>query len=228
MQDFFTTTLSGNVALSDTVINLTNVPSATEGYLVIDPNNPTTREIIYYNSKTSSTVTCPDATANSSRGLGGTSVQTHLSGVAVELREVAEYWQALQNGQSLGTGAALANLAAKSITNGYLANGLVANRQGGTTGAASWATAGTSNTDVSATAVMLQTGSVLANGSTTVTFPTAYNQVPLVFVSIITATSVNAWARVAGISATNFVVEGFTNTSTASTTENVSWLAIGQ
>jgi hypothetical protein len=103
-QDFFTTTLTNNVAATDTVINLANVPAGTEGYLVIDPNNPTTREIIYYNSKSSSTVTTPDATANSGRGIGGTSVQTHLSGVLVEQRMVAEYWNALQNGNSWAVG----------------------------------------------------------------------------------------------------------------------------
>lgn len=123
VQDFFTTTLSGNVAATDTVINLTNIPTPTEGYLVIDPNNPTTREIIYYNSKTSSTVTCPDATANSGRGIGGTSVQVHLSGVAVELRDVAEYWLALQNGQSLGAGSIPASaLASGTLSNANLSN----------------------------------------------------------------------------------------------------------
>ena len=103
-QDFFTTTLTNNVAATDTVINVANVPAGTEGYLVIDPNNPTTREIIYYNSKSSSTVTTPDATANSGRGIGGTSVQTHLSGTLVEQRMVAEYWNALQNGSSWAVG----------------------------------------------------------------------------------------------------------------------------
>lgn len=101
MQDYFTTTLTGNVAVGDTVFSLANVPTGTEGFLVIDPNNPTTREIIYYTAKGTSTVTTPDATANSGRGVGGTSVQTHTSGTLVEMREVAEYWKALQNGQSL-------------------------------------------------------------------------------------------------------------------------------
>lgn len=103
MQDFFTTTLSGSVLSTDTVINLTAVPTASEGYLVIDPNNVSTREIIYYNSKGSGTVTCPDNTGGSSRGLGGTSVQAHNNGVTVEMRYVAEYWNALQNGESISS-----------------------------------------------------------------------------------------------------------------------------
>jgi hypothetical protein len=100
MQDYFTTTLSSSVAVSDTVISLNAVPTTSEGYLVIDPNNATTREVIYFNSKSSSTVTCPDATSGSSRGLGGTTVQTHASGTAVEMRNVAEYWLELQSGNS--------------------------------------------------------------------------------------------------------------------------------
>lgn len=130
MQDFFTTTLNGNVASGDTVINLNAVPTASEGYLVIDPNNPTTREVIYYTSKTSGSVTCPDATAGSGRGVGGTSVQAHTSGTLVEMRDVAEYWQALQNGESLSAsaisstniatnGVAAQNLATNAITLGY-------------------------------------------------------------------------------------------------------------
>src|ERR1017187_725833 len=89
-QDYFTTTLNGNVLLADTIINLSAVPTATEGYLVIDPNNVATREIIYYNSKTSSAVTCPDATQGSSRGMGGTIAQAHSSGVLVEQRALWE------------------------------------------------------------------------------------------------------------------------------------------
>lgn len=120
MQDFFTTTLTGNVAVGDTVFSLANVPTGTEGFLVIDPNNPTTREVIYYTAKGTSTVTTPDATANSGRGVGGTSVQTHTSGTLVEMREVAEYWQALQNGQSLTQNAVQAkHLATNAITLGY-------------------------------------------------------------------------------------------------------------
>lgn len=102
-QDFFTTTLSGSVLVSDTTYNLTAVPTASEGYLIIDPNNVATREVIYYNSKTSSTVTSPDNTGGSSRGLGGTSVQAHNNGVTVEMRNVAEYWNSLQNGQSISS-----------------------------------------------------------------------------------------------------------------------------
>lgn len=112
MQDYFTTTLNGNVASTDTVINLNAVPTSSEGFLVIDPNNVSTREVIYYNTSGVGTVTCPDHTAGSGRGLGGTSVQAHLSGVLVEMREVAEYWEALQNGESLANGSiATANLA---------------------------------------------------------------------------------------------------------------------
>lgn len=115
MQDFFTTTLNGNVGASDTVVNLNAVPTASEGYLIIDPNNVSTREVIYYNTKTSGSVTCPDATGGSSRGLGGSSVQAHTSGTLVEMREVAEYWQALQNGESLSAGSVSSTI----ITNPY-------------------------------------------------------------------------------------------------------------
>lgn len=121
MQDFFTTTLSGNVSATDTTMNLNAVPTASEGFLVIDPNNITTREVIYYNSSTSSTVSTPDHTQGSGRGLGGTTVQSHTTGTLVEMREVAEYWVALQNGESLANSAVVtASVAANAITSPLL------------------------------------------------------------------------------------------------------------
>lgn len=94
--DYFSTVTTAAILSTDTVISLSVVPSVTEGFLVLDPNNSSTREIVYFNSVSGSTVICPDATAGSSRGLGGTSVGAHLIGITVEMRTVAEYINAVE------------------------------------------------------------------------------------------------------------------------------------
>ena len=74
MQDFFTTTLSSAITDgSQLTIYLNNVPTATEGYLVIDYSNSTKREIIFYNAVGANYVTCP----SDGRGQGGTTAQAH-------------------------------------------------------------------------------------------------------------------------------------------------------
>lgn len=116
---------------------------------------------------------------------------------------------------------------------------LVKQRQGGTTGDASWQTAGTSNTDTSSKAVKIQTGVITTTGTTTnltngwystgtqaVTFPEAFTHTPIVFV---TSVSDHAVASVAGTGATTtgFSCRGWTPTSVAATV-TIQWIAIGQ
>ena len=121
-----------------------------------------------------------------------------------------------------------ASIQNNAVTAAKLVNGIVANRQGGTTGAASWYTAGTSNTSVATTNAFIQTGVVIMNSAATVTFPVAFNQIPVVFVSPVTAGTQNCWARVQNITTTQFTGQAFINNTTGVTSESVAWIAIGQ
>lgn len=109
--------------------------------------------------------------------------------------------------------------------------GLVTQRQGGTTGAASWQTSGTSNTSLTSTVVFIQVGvGNIAGAETTVTFPVAFNQVPIIIGAPNTATSQNSFFRARSVTATGFIailiVSG--TTATPTTNENFAWEAIGQ
>lgn len=121
------------------------------------------------------------------------------------------------------------------VTPAQLIYGLVRNRQGGTTGANSWRTSGTSNTDVSAKGVFIQVGTIgtSTGGDTTVTFPTAYTQVPIVLATVTGnnagtgGVTQNAFAIVNTISTTTFTMRTI-NTSASASDQSVSWIAIGE
>lgn len=102
VQNFFSTSLSSSITASDTVIPLNAVPEGSEGFLVLNLSN-SSREVIYYTSKSSSSVTCPDAATG--RGLGGTTATSHSSGATVKQTVVSEYITEILNGNALGTGA---------------------------------------------------------------------------------------------------------------------------
>lgn len=97
MQNYFSTTLSASATASDTVLYLTQLPTATEGYLEID-EGLSTKEIIYYTSKGPNFVTCPSVGAG--RGVGGTTAAAHNLGGVVKQKINAEYWTELQNGNA--------------------------------------------------------------------------------------------------------------------------------
>lgn len=101
-QNFYSTTLSSSITGTDTTIYLNSVPTPTEGYLVIEPDAASNREIIYYTSKGANYVTCPSVAAG--RGVGGTSAAAHSSGVAVQMNTVAEMFEALQDGTAFTAG----------------------------------------------------------------------------------------------------------------------------
>ena len=124
-------------------------------------------------------------------------------------------------------GAAIANA---GITPLQMVFGLVRKRQGGTTGAASWYTPGTSNTDLTTTSIYVQLGSSVmgtGNASVAITFPVAYNQVPWVIAGTASANSVNgAVANVRDVTITGFNL--YNNSAVNASTESASWLSIGQ
>lgn len=93
VQNWFETTLSSSINASDTTISLNAVPTGTEGYLVIEPDSATNREVIYYTSKTSSTVLLPSALLG--RGLDNTTAQSHSSGATVRMEITSGHFNAL-------------------------------------------------------------------------------------------------------------------------------------
>lgn len=97
-QNFYSTTLSGTITAADTVIYLNSLPTPSEGYLVIEPDSTTGREIIYYTSKGINYVTCPSVATG--RGVGGTTAASHSSGATVQMNAVAEDLRGLQTGDS--------------------------------------------------------------------------------------------------------------------------------
>lgn len=99
-QNYFSTTLSAGITSTDTTIYLSSLPTATEGYLVIEPDSAS-REIVYYNAKGANFVTVP---TTGDRGLGGTSAAAHSSGASVKSMVNAEFWTALQQGYSIAYG----------------------------------------------------------------------------------------------------------------------------
>jgi len=92
----FNTSANGNIAAGDTTINLTSVLGLqAPGILVIDrvssngTPTPNLREYISYTGISSSTVT------GVSRGLGGSSAQSHQSGAVVEEVFTMTHWNDL-------------------------------------------------------------------------------------------------------------------------------------
>lgn len=107
-------------------------------------------------------------------------------------------------------------------------NGFVKNRQGGTTGDASWVSAGTSNTDTSAKDVFIQVGTVQssAGGAVTVTYPTAFTQAPVVFLMPISGGALFGEIDSAPTT-TSFAFAVFNLGSTLQAVPTM-WMAIGQ
>jgi len=103
----FSTTLSSGITASDTTIPLTNLPTASEGWLVIEPDSSTAWEEIYYTSKTGSGVVCPSVGAG--RGQGGSTAASHSSGATVRCDTTAEMFEALQDGTALADAAITPN-----------------------------------------------------------------------------------------------------------------------
>jgi hypothetical protein len=101
-QNFFTTTLSSGITATDTTIYLNSLPTPTEGYLVIEPDSSTNKEIIYYTSKGANFVTLPSIVAG--RGVGATTAVSHNTGVTCQMNVVAEHFEALQDGTAFAVG----------------------------------------------------------------------------------------------------------------------------
>lgn len=115
--NFFQASLTGDITASSTDILMDAIPTASEGFLVIEPDSANAREIIYYNSKTALKVVCPSAAA---RGQGGTTAGAHSTGATVIMAPIAEMFEALQNGYAINAKALKFN-----TPQGFLQNGVI-------------------------------------------------------------------------------------------------------
>jgi hypothetical protein len=127
------------------------------------------------------------------------------------------------DGNTIGT----TGIEADAITDAKLIFGKLRDRQGGS--ATDWDSQGTNNYDYSATNVFQQMGSRLIDSSAKIiTFPRAFAQKPLVFVSVTSAGSANVWARAKDVTTTQFEVACLDAAGVSVTTERISWLALGE
>lgn len=92
IDNFFDTTLSQDMTDSSLEAFLTTVPSADEGTLVIDPDSPTNREIIFYTSKTALKVNIHA----SGRGYDNTTAINHTAGTRVIMAPIADWFNSLR------------------------------------------------------------------------------------------------------------------------------------
>lgn len=79
--NFFSAKLTAPMTASDTDVFMDAIPTPSEGVLVIDWDVAASREVIFYNSKTASKVTCPSVADG--RGFDDSTATTHLSGANV-------------------------------------------------------------------------------------------------------------------------------------------------
>ncbi len=134
-------------------------------------------------------------------------------------------------GGTLGTDSVpSAAIQADSVTASKMLYGMVRARQGGTTGDGNWTTSGTSNTDTTAKDVFIQCGSLAVNANpATLTFPVAFNQIPIVLASVSSASGFNVYVvQPSSPSTTQAFFRTQTDTGANATSETVSWIAIGQ
>jgi hypothetical protein len=99
-ESFFQAQLTAGINETDLVIPLDNVPTPSEGFLVIEPTVAANREIIYYTSKGGSSVTVPSGAGNG-RGYDGTTAVAHLQNAAVIMAPVAAMFETLQDGTAI-------------------------------------------------------------------------------------------------------------------------------
>lgn len=105
-EGFFITSLSSDINASTTTIPLNLVPSrVTSGYIVIEPESATKREVVHFTSVGVSSVTAADDTTDASdasgRGCTGSIAvganTTHLQGATVIIASVEQYWARLRS-----------------------------------------------------------------------------------------------------------------------------------
>jgi hypothetical protein len=120
-QNFYSTTLTGDITAGTLTIGLATVPTPTSGILIIEPDFTSSCEVVFYTSKGASTITCP----SDGRGWSGTSAASHLTGSTVIMASVDEYFEGLADG-TLSTDP----LRSSFIPNHIVSGGVIAQSSG--------------------------------------------------------------------------------------------------
>ena len=94
-QNFYSSTLTGDITSGTLTIGLATVPTPSSGILVIEPDSTSNREVIVYTSKGASTITCP----SDGRGYSGSTPAAHLTGSTVIMAPVDKWFTALASGE---------------------------------------------------------------------------------------------------------------------------------
>lgn len=116
IQNFYKTTVSQTWETGTGIRYISTKPTPTEGWLVISPNNETLREIVFYTS--TGTDSTGDYVVVATRGVGGTSDQTHEIGELVRMNITAEHWDEVSDALDsiVAAGAQDAGAVIKGIT----------------------------------------------------------------------------------------------------------------
>jgi len=120
-----------------------------------------------------------------------------------------------------------ANITADAITDAKLIYGKIRARQGGSS--TNWGTGGTNTYDYSGTNVFVQCGvKAITADPTTITFPVAFSQPPIVIGSQFGVVSSSSFIRVNSTTTTTASITMIDSTGVADTSESVAWIAIGE
>jgi len=119
LQNFYKSTLSLDWSIGTGNFYVAVKPTISTGWLVISPNNATTREIIKYTS--TGTDANGDYVVVSVRGVGGTTEQTHTVGEPIRMNITAEYWDAMNDDIAAIVASGVTNMTTTSMGGGQLA-----------------------------------------------------------------------------------------------------------
>lgn len=171
------------------------------------PSDGTTADVADYNTPITTIVN--DHNGN----IDNTNIKT---GAAIATAKLAD-----------DAGITAAKIGADAVTDAKLIYGKLRSRQGGS--ATNWSTSGTTTYDYSATDVYCQAGVIaVTSDNFVVTFPTAFNQVPIVLCSMRTATGANCYVICTAQTATTATFRVMGSDATVKTSETIAWMAIGQ
>lgn len=86
VQNFYSSIITSNITgTGDTTFTVAVIPTYSNGFLCISPDNATQREIVYYHDVVGSTI----HVRAENRGLDGTSAKTHTSSESIAMKDVA-------------------------------------------------------------------------------------------------------------------------------------------
>lgn len=121
LQNFYKSTITIDWTIGTGNFYVAVKPTTSAGWLVVSPNNAATREIVRY------TATGTDGNGDyitvSSRGVGGTTQQTHSIGEPVRMNITAEHWADMQADIDSIVAAGVANATTTSMGGVELATG---------------------------------------------------------------------------------------------------------